>query len=137
MNARRLRHSRLVRIDGLGSPGLPPAVLPGGTGPQPQTVNNSAMLLAIEEAEKKGGGGGGGGGGHAHDAKKSTLSSIDEIAARASLNIETRKKTVADRMKEIEQLKAEMAEADDAGDDAAADEDGEPPRDPSSGETFA
>ena len=131
MDARRLRHSRVVRIDGLGSTGLPPAVLPGGSNPQPQTVNNSAMLLAIEEAEKKGGGGGGGGhGGHA--AKKSSPSSIDEIAARASLNIEARKKTVADRMKEIEQLKAEMAEADDAGDDAAAEDDGEPP----SGETF-
>jgi hypothetical protein len=111
-----------VRIDGLGSPGLPPAVLPGGNAaPQPQTVNNNAMLLAIEQEEKKGGGGGGGG--HAGHAKKSTMSTIDEIAARASLNIETRKKTVADRMKEIEQLKAEMAEADDTGEDAAADDD--------------
>jgi hypothetical protein len=118
----------MVRIDGLGSPGLPPAVLPGGNAaPQPQTVNNNAMLLAIEQEEKKGGGGGGGGG-HAGHAKKSTMSTIDEIAARASLNIETRKKTVADRMKEIEQLKAEMAEADesdDAGDDAAAGDDSE------------
>jgi hypothetical protein len=75
----------MVRIDGLGSPGLPPTVLPGGN-------------------------------------------AFDEIAARASLNIESRKKSVADRMKEIEQLKAEMAEADesdDAGDDAAAEDDSE------------
>lgn len=62
---------------------------------------------------------------------KKAFDSIDDIAARNSLNIESRKKTMLDRMREIKQLKAEMAAADeqvgekdpDAGDDEDADGD--------------
>ena len=110
-----------MQIDGLGSPGLPRAIS-AGSGAAAQTPSDkAALLLAIQQEEQKGGGGGGG---HAaHGIKKTALDTIDQIAARASLNIESRKKTVADRMKEIEQLKAEMAESDDAGDENADDED--------------
>jgi hypothetical protein len=49
--------------------------------------------------------------------KKVALDAIDDIAARASVNIEQRKKTVLDRMAEIEKMKAELADAEDESDD--------------------
>jgi hypothetical protein len=112
-----------VRIDGAGTPNVPsaPAAAPRPAAPDSgfaanvQTTNAnaasvSAAALALQQQElQKGGGGGGHGGGHA----KKALESIDDIAARNSLNIEQRKKTMLDRQAEIERLKAELAGADD------------------------
>ena len=104
-----------MRIDGTGSPILPavtPAITPAQTA-NTQAFNTSAnaAALALQEEEQKlhGGGGGGGGGGHHGGAKKAALESIDDIAARASLNIEQRKKTMLDRQRDIERMQAEMA----------------------------
>jgi hypothetical protein len=102
-----------VRIDGFGSPILPavtPAITPAQTANTQafNTTANAAALALQEEELKLHGGGGGGGGGHHGGAKKAALESIDDIAARASLNIEQRKKTMLDRQRDIEQMKAEM-----------------------------
>jgi hypothetical protein len=98
-----------VRIDGLGTPNLPiaPATAAGRAASAPP-INTAlaAAAQALQQEEQKGGGGGGGGHGH---AKKAALDSIDQIAARASLNIEERKRTMLERMREIEKLKAELA----------------------------
>jgi hypothetical protein len=97
-----------VRIDGLGAPNVPyvpAAIAPAGASQSYNaTANAAAQALQIEE--QKGGGGGHGGG---HGVKKMALDTIDDIAARASLNIEQRKKTMLDRMRDIEKMKAEMA----------------------------
>jgi hypothetical protein len=101
-----------VRIDGLGTPNLPIAPASGSgaiANAQPQTTAAQAIQQALQQEEQKGGGGGGHGG---HGVKKGALDSIDEIAARASLNIEDRKKSMLDRMRDIEKLKEEMALAD-------------------------
>ena len=103
-----------MRIDGLGSPGLPLAPISGGAAAgsaAPFNAAASAAALAIQQEEQKGGGGGG----HGHGVKKTALDSIDEIAARASVTIEQRKKTVLDRMADIEKMKAELANAEDDG----------------------
>lgn len=100
-----------MRIDGLGTPNVPLAPAPAAVQP---AGGQSAAALAIQQAllqeEQKGGGGGGGG--HGHGAKKGALDTIDDIAARNSLNIEDRKKTMLDRMRDIEHMKEEMALAD-------------------------
>jgi hypothetical protein len=101
-----------VRIDGLGTPNLPLApapAAPAAANAQPfgTSASAAAAAQALQLQEEKSGGGGGG-----HGAKKSALNTIDEIAARASLNIEARKKTMLDRMREIEKMKAEMAAKD-------------------------
>jgi uncharacterized protein YaiL (DUF2058 family) len=103
-----------VRIDGLGLP-IIPAITPANT--PAQTANTQAFnasanaaALALQEQELLlHGGGGGGGGGHHGGVKKAALESIDDIAARASLNIERRKKTMLDRQRDIERMQAEMA----------------------------
>jgi hypothetical protein len=103
-----------VRIDGLGTPNLPLSPLTGAPAAN-QGVNAAgttaaqAIQQAIQQEEQKGGGGGRHGGGHG--AKNVALDAIDDIAARASLNIE-RQKTMMDRMREIEKMKAEMAAED-------------------------
>jgi hypothetical protein len=99
-----------VRIDGLGTPNLPIAPL---TGPAqaPNTQFNTtaqAAAQALQQEEQKGGGGGHGGG---HGVKK-PIDTIDEIAARASLNIAQRQKTMLERQAEIDRMKAAMAEED-------------------------
>ena len=101
-----------MRIDGLGTPNLPLApapAAPAAANAQPFSTSPSAAAAAqaLQLEEEKSGGGGGG-----HGGKKSALNTIDEIAAQASLNIEERKKTMLDRMREIEKMKAEMAAAD-------------------------
>jgi len=107
-----------VRIDGFSSPNIPiapaaqPAVAPAQTFTSQQTSAQQAALLALQLEEQKGGGGGGGGHGGGHGAKKVALETIDDIAARASLNIESRKKTMLDRMNDIERMKAELAAQD-------------------------
>jgi hypothetical protein len=108
-----------VRIDGFTSPNIPiappaqPAVAPAQTFTAQQTSAQQAALLALQLEEQKGGGGGGGGGhGGGHGAKKVALETIDDIAARASLNIESRKKTMLDRMNDIDRMKAELAAQD-------------------------
>jgi hypothetical protein len=115
-----------VRIEGPGSSPILPAVTPAITPAQSantQAFNasaNAAALALQEEELKLHGGGGGGGGGHHGGAKKAALESIDDIAARASLNIEQRKKTMLDRQRDIERMKAEMA----AGDQQVGEKDG-------------
>jgi hypothetical protein len=88
-----------------------PAAAPAQTA-NTQSFNTAATAAAqaIEQEQQKGGGGGGG---HGHAVKK-PLDSIDDIAARASLNIEQRKKTMLDRMRDIERMKTEMAAEDQA-----------------------
>ena len=125
-----------MRIDGLGAPNVPyvpAAIAPAGPSQSfNATANAAAQALQIEE--QKGGGGGHGGG---HGVKKMALETIDDIAARASLNIEQRKKTMLDRMRDIEKMKAEMAADDDeVGDKEPGAEDGRPKRD-GSGDTEA
>jgi hypothetical protein len=114
-----------VRIDGLGTPNLPLAPAPvAATVPSGQTTAAQAIQQALQEEEQKGGGGGGG---HGH-AKKVALDSIDDIAARASLNIEARKKSMLDRLRDIEKLKEEMALADQAvGEKQPGERDGDEP----------
>ena len=118
-----------MRIDGFGTPNLPLAPASIATpAPSGQTTAAQAIQQALLEEEHKGGGGGGsGGGGHGH-TKKVALDSIDEIAARASLNIEARKKTMLDRLRDIEKLKEEMALADQAvGEKQPGERDGDEP----------
>jgi len=95
--------------------------------------NAAAAQLALEIAEKKGGGGGGGGGGGHHGAKNA-LASIDDIAARNSLNIEARKKTPLERQAEIDKMQAELAaqEAQVGEKDPDAEEDEQQRRQPES-----
>ena len=103
-----------MRIDRTtSSPLAPAAAAPAAPAAAPQSgtqqsfnssANAAALALQLEE-EKAGGGGGGGG---KHHATKTAISSIDDIAARNSLNIEVRKKSMLERQEEIERLKAEM-----------------------------
>ncbi len=96
-----------MHIDGLGAVSItyvPTPVAPPA-GSASFTAAQTAAAQALEEEEKKGGGGGGG---HS-SARKAALESIDDIAARASLNIEHRRRTTLDRMRDIELLKAELA----------------------------
>jgi hypothetical protein len=97
-----------VRIDGLGLP-IIPAITTANT--PAQTANTQAFnasanaaALALQEQELLLHGGG-----HHGGVKKAALESIDDIAARASLNIEQRKKTMLDRQRDIERMQAEMA----------------------------
>lgn len=114
-----------MRIDGLGAPNVPFAapIAPAANTPSfNATANAAAQALQIEEQK---GGGGGHGGGH---AKKAALDPIDDIAARASLNIEQRKKTMLDRMRDIERLKAELAADDEHVGERDPDADDEQPK---------
>lgn len=119
-----------MRIDGLGTPNVGPisggAAHTAGTS-NTQSFNASAAALALQLEEQKGGGGGGHGGGH---AKKTAMSSIEDIAARESLNIAQRKKSMLDRMRDIEKLKEAMAaEAEKVGEKKADGEEAEADRD--------
>jgi hypothetical protein len=99
------------------------------SGAQSFSSNANAAELALQLEEERAGGGGGGGG---HHPAKKALASIDDIAARNSLNIEDRKKTMLDRQREIDRMKAELAEADqpvgekEPGEDGGRKEDEQP-----------
>ena len=110
-----------MRIDGLGTPNLPiaPAAAAAAAPSQAFNANASAAALALQQEEQKGGGGGGHGGGH---GAKKVIDAIDDIAARNSLNIEQRKKTMLDRQREIEKLKLALA----AEGETIGEKDGEP-----------
>jgi len=103
-----------MRIDGLG-PQLPiqplnPPPPPAPAAGQSATSVTSLVNQAILQQEQTGGGGGGGGHGHGGGGgKKGAMEAIDDIAARATLNVEQRERSVLDRMREIERLKAQMA----------------------------
>src|SRR5580698_824617 len=101
-----------MQIDGVGAtPWLPivtgarpaaapaPAVTATSAAGQAQ---QSVMAQVLQQAEQHHGGGGGGGG-HGHSKN---LKAIEDLAARATLRIEPREKTVIERMAEIERLKA-------------------------------
>jgi hypothetical protein len=90
-------------IDAIGartSPFLPAAANPAAPGTAAFAAQQEE--LATQQLQQTGGGGGGHGGGHG-GVKKAT-STIEEIAARASLTIE-RRKTPAERQAEIDRLK--------------------------------
>ena len=97
-----------MRIDGLGTPNLPiaPAAAAAAAPSQTFNANAAAAALALQQEQQKGGGGGGHGGGH---GAKNVIDAIEDIAARNSLNIEQRKKTMVDRQREIEALKLALA----------------------------
>lgn len=85
----------------MGALGAGRADASSATRTQSQSQINAAALQQIEHK-----GAGGGGGSHGHGAvKKSGLDAIEDLARRASLKIESRAKSVADRMSEIERLK--------------------------------
>jgi hypothetical protein len=127
-----------MRIEGTGAvPGLTPTpgVGPAGGAAAPNTNTQSIAQLVTQQLEEhKGGGGGGGGGGHA----KKAMAAIDDIAAKASLRIEKRGKTQAERLADIEKLKAQQkAAAEKVGErpqEDAADEGDESPDERSSPE---
>jgi hypothetical protein len=105
-----------MRIDGAGAtPWLPNPTGARPAGPPPPAsgpavtatsaanqAQQSVMAQALQQAEQQKGGGGGGGHGHS----KTNLKAIEDVAARATLNIETREKTPAERFAEIERMKA-------------------------------
>ncbi len=105
-----------MRIDGAGAtPWLPNPTGARPAGAPPPAANTaitatssanqaqqSVMAQALQQAEQHKGGGGGGGGGHGH----SKMKAIEDLAARATLRIEPREKTVVERMAEIERMKA-------------------------------
>jgi len=66
--------------------------------PAAQLQQQNVAALALLQSEEHGGGGGGHG-------KKLNLKAIEDLAARASLQIEPRQKTPAERQAEIERLK--------------------------------
>jgi hypothetical protein len=102
-----------MRIDGVG--GHPPLVPGAGSPPAAASPASATSLTSLVnqqllQQEQKGGGGGGHGGGHG--VKKPGLEAIDDIASRASLNIKRNERTVRARMREIEDLKDELAAED-------------------------
>ncbi len=117
-----------MRIDGVGNqPPIPPGSIGGGRAAAAGNSTSIASLVnqTLIQQEQKGGGGGHGGG---HGVKKANgLEAIDDIASRASLNIEGRDRTVLDRMREIAKLQ-EAAEA--ASQQVGEKKDGEGKRNP-------
>jgi hypothetical protein len=96
-----------MRIEGTGAvPGVAPTPGIGVAAPAAPTTNTQSVAqLVTQQLEQQKGGGGGGG--HA----KKAMTAIDDIAAKASLRIEKRGKTQAERLADIEKLKAQQKAA--------------------------
>jgi hypothetical protein len=93
-------------------PGLTPAATPPAAASGAQPSVTSLVNLALQQQEQAGGHGGGGhGGGH---AKKAGYEAIDDIAARASLNLKRSERSILERQREIDKLREEMAAEDGA-----------------------
>jgi hypothetical protein len=128
-----------MRIDGTGSP---PPILPAASAPPPAPANAQTSITSlVNEAllqQQQGGGGGHHGGGHG--VKKAGYEAIDDIAARASLNVKRAEKSVLERQREIERMRAEQAakdaavgEREDGGEQQHAGADGEDAEDEAAG----
>jgi hypothetical protein len=96
-----------MAIDAIGArPSFAPPAAANPAGPGTAAFAAQQEELAAQQLQQTGGGGGDGGG---HGGVKKATSTIEEIAARASLAI-VRRKTPAERQAEIDRLKRLAAE---------------------------